>query len=174
MSVTRRSKVALIVVAALAAFGTLAWALVVGSKLSGTAGDVPPCSSGEACQAHVVEGRGAAAQPVRGKPRMLVFSSRACPVCERMAPRVQAAERACGAEADVMHLDVDDDAGEGLAALYGVPLLPSYVSVDASGREVARLVGLQEQERLEEALAEVRGARCAAVDAPVHSSGGKG
>jgi thioredoxin-like negative regulator of GroEL len=86
-----------------------------------------------------------------------------------MAPRVAAAEQACGAQRDILHLDVDDDAGGGLAALYGVQLLPSFVSVDASGREVSRLVGLQPQERLEEALEEIRGDRCAATDEPVRA-----
>jgi thiol-disulfide isomerase/thioredoxin len=133
-----------------------------------------PCGAGDACQAHALADHGGPAQPVRGKPRMLVFSSRGCPVCQRMAPSIIAAEKACGAEADVMHVDLDDDAGEGLAALYGVPLLPSFVSVDADGHEVSRLVGFQPQERIEQALEEIRGTRCAAADAPVRASGRKG
>lgn len=132
-----------------------------------------PCSTGEACRSHAAGEHAPAARPVQGKPRMLVFSSASCPVCQRMAPRMSAAEKACDAEADVVRLDVDEDPGEGLAALYAVPLLPSFVNVDASGREVSRLVGIQPRERLEQALEEVRGSRCAAVDEPV-PSGGKG
>jgi hypothetical protein len=61
---------------------------------------------------------------------------------------------------------IDDDAGEALAARYGVTLLPSFVSVDARGFEVARLTGVQAEASIERAVAEVRGARCASAPRP--------
>ena len=136
--------------------------------------DEAPCEPGEACRAHLPAGAVPAAEPVRGKPRMLVFSSASCAACGRMAPRVSAAERACRAEADVMHVDVDHDPGEGLATLYGVPLLPSMLSVDANGHEVSRLTGVQPQERIEEALEELRGAECSRVEEAPRPHGAKG
>jgi thioredoxin-like negative regulator of GroEL len=161
---SHRAKAALLVVAVSGATAA-AW-VVHAARTRAPDASAAPCETGEACRAHAVAPGGSAA-PVRGKPRMLVFSSQTCAVCERMAPRLSAAERSCSAEGAVMHVDVDDDTGGGLAALYGVELLPSFVSVDASGREVSRLVGLQPQERLEEALQEIRGDRCAATDEPV-------
>lgn len=134
-------------------------------------GSAAPCATGEACRAHAPSGRAAAkgapgARPSPGQPQMIVFSSKSCPACARMAPVVDAAARACGGEHDVVHVDFDDDAGEALAATYGVSLLPSFVSVDADGLEVARLTGVHPQENLEHAIEEIRGVRCAALDAP--------
>ena len=145
---------------------TAAHASGSGSSASGAA-----CATGEACPAHAPSGRAAAkgvagARPSPGQPQMIVFSSQSCPACARMAPVVDAAARACGGERDVVHVDFDDDAGEALAATYGVSLLPSFVSVDADGLEVARLTGVHPQEHLEQAIEEIRGVRCAALDAP--------
>ena len=108
----------------------------------------------------------AAARLVPGRPRLLVFSSSSCPACALMAPVVADVERSCGAKQDVVHVGVDDDPGEALAATYQVAFLPSFVSVDAQGREVSRLTGLQSERRLEQAIEEIRGVRCATVAAP--------
>jgi thiol-disulfide isomerase/thioredoxin len=124
--------------------------------------------SGNACPGaalvKLVKGNGPA--PVvraEGSPRLLVFSSSDCPACARMKPVLAAIERNCGAAKDITHVDVDVDPGEGLAASYGVTLLPTVVSVDARGREVARLTGVQTARSLERALEEVRGAKCAST-----------
>ena len=81
-----------------------------------------------------------------------------------MTPVVDAAVKACDGAHDIERVDFDDEAGEPLATAYGITLLPSFVSVDATGREVLRLTGVQPQERLERALEEVRGLRCASVE----------
>ncbi len=81
----------------------------------------------------------------------------------RMGPVVDAATRSCDGAYDIERVDFDDDRGEALASTYGVTLLPSFVSVDATGSEVARLTGVQPQPRLERALEEVRGFRCASA-----------
>jgi cytochrome c-type biogenesis protein len=128
------------------------------------AGD-PTCSATTgACGAHVRATGGGPAARIAGRPRLLVFTSRSCPACKRMQPVVEAAVAACDGARDIERVDLDDDSGEGLAATYDVTMLPSYVSVDATGSEVARLTGAQPQERLESALEEVRGVRCASVD----------
>lgn len=123
------------------------------------------CSAASGCQARVGEG-GAAAPLVQGRPRLLAFSSQDCPACKRMASVVEAAEQTCDAADDVMHVSLDDDAGQAIASRYKVELLPSYVSVDADGHEVARLGGVQTRERIEQSIEEVRGVRCASADAP--------
>ena len=124
------------------------------------------CAAGvDACGAHATKGAHALpAARIEGRPQMLVFSSKYCPACKRMAPVVDSALAACGAARDVSHVDVDDDAGEALAATYAVSLLPSFVSIDASGNEVARLTGVQPQTKIESALEEIRGTRCASLE----------
>ena len=98
------------------------------------------------------------------RPRLLSFSSASCPACARMKPVLASIEHDCGAAKEITHVDVDAPPGEGLAASYGVTLLPTVLSVDARGREVARLTGVQPAETIERALEEVRGAKCATTE----------
>jgi thioredoxin-like negative regulator of GroEL len=72
--------------------------------------------------------------------------------------------KACGGERIVERTDVDSEEGQALAVAYGVALIPAFVSVDSSGREVTRLTGVQTQRRLEQAIEEVLGTRCASID----------
>jgi cytochrome c-type biogenesis protein len=147
----------------LAGIGGLAWHGLRSTAHSVVAGD-PPCSTTTAaCGAHTRTKGGPAAR-IEGRPRLLVFTSHSCPACKRMEPVVEAAVATCDGGHDIERIDLDDDAEEGLATTYGVTLLPSYVSVDASGSEVARLTGVQPQARLESAIEEVRGVRCVSVD----------
>jgi thioredoxin-like negative regulator of GroEL len=83
---------------------------------------------------------------------------------------VAAAEAACGAARDVTHVDIDGDTGASLAATYAVTSIPAWLSIDAEGDEVSRLVGVQPQGRIEQAIEEVRGERCAAIDRPSGAS----
>lgn len=117
----------------------------------------------EACDTHRPNAAKAAAR-LEGRPRMLAFSSAACPACARMKPRLEEAIKACRGEEDVHRISVDDDAGEALAATYNISLLPSYVNVDASGVEVSRLTGVQSEEQLERSIEEVRAVRCASIE----------
>jgi cytochrome c-type biogenesis protein len=122
--------------------------------------------SGQACPAAaLLRVKGAApTAPAEGGPRLLVFSSADCPACARMKPVLAAIEHDCSAAKDISHVDVDAEPGEGLASSYGVTLLPTVVSVDARGREVARLTGVQPAAAIERALEEVRGAKCASTE----------
>ena len=134
------------------------------------AASAAPCGTDvEACGAHAsrsAQNAKGASRPIEGRPRMLVFSSRSCPACKRMDPVLERALEACGGERDVYRVDFDDEEGERLAATYGVTLLPSFLSVDASGLEVSRQTGLQPQVEIEHAIEEVRGIRCATADEP--------
>lgn len=143
---------------------TLAWPLGRPVVTEAAHVDDAPCAATpEACGAHARPKGHAAATRVEGRPRLVVFTSHSCPACKRMNPVVDAAIKACDGARDIERVDFDDEAGEALARTYDITLLPSFVSVDAAGREVARLTGLQPQERLEHALEEVRGLRCASV-----------
>ena len=124
-----------------------------------------PCDdpNATACKGHVKANAGVADRVV-GAPRLLVFSSASCPACKRVAPDLARAVASCNASSVVDHVDVDEDEGSALAARYGVSLLPSFVSVDADGVEVSRLTGVQSERAIEDAIAEVRGARCAVLE----------
>ena len=154
-----------IALGALVVAATFGWRSVtpVATDTPRVADDVPCAAAGEACGAHPPAKAHATAARVEGRPRLLVFTSHSCPACMRMGPVVDAATRACDGAHDIERVDFDDDSGEALASTYGVTLLPSFVSVDATGSEVARLTGVQPQPLLERALEEVRGLRCASA-----------
>ncbi|MGC4116409.1 MAG: cytochrome c biogenesis protein CcdA [Myxococcales bacterium] len=85
--------------------------------------------------------------------QMVEFVGRTCPVCLRMAPVVKAAERGCaGHSVTVRRIEVDGEGGRALARRYGVLGVPTFLFLDASGEEVARLVGEQPLEQLEQSL----------------------
>lgn len=127
----------------------------------------PPCGAGKsACGLHPHGGAAAApgADPAIGEgPRLVVFSSAYCPACERMKPVLAEIERDCDVSRSMSHVDVDGAGGDALAARYAVTSLPTFLSVDASGREVVRLEGIQSRETLERSLEDIRGERCAST-----------
>ena len=125
----------------------------------------PPCgSAAETCGRQAAPSAPMPAPRLEGLPRLLVFSSHDCPACKRMEPVLTSAVMACNGEREVHRVDIDGDAGEALAATYGVSLLPSFVSIDANGEEVLRLTGVQPQLRIERMIEEIRGVRCALVE----------
>ena len=124
---------------------------------------VSECSSlAGSCGAHSAAIQAPAPRLV-GAPRMLVFSSVHCPACREMKPRLDRATIACGGERELTHVDIDTDAGSALATTYNVTSIPSVVTIDGAGMEVSRITGVQPQERIERALEEVRGVRCASL-----------
>lgn len=125
-----------------------------------------PCASGTGAACSAPEGRldAEALELPRGKPLLLEFGSEHCAACARMAPLVAELEARCAKDAGVVvHVEVDDPRGEALAARYGVRFLPTFLTVDASGVEVERVVGEQPRARLAGLLTDVRGAACPAT-----------
>ncbi|HEY3446333.1 MAG TPA: cytochrome c biogenesis protein CcdA [Myxococcales bacterium] len=99
--------------------------------------------------------------PPKAGSQMVEFVGRTCPVCLRMAPVVKAAERDCAGHAvSVRRVEVDGADGRELARRYGVLGVPTFLFLDASGQEVARLVGEQPLEELEQSLQVLSGAQC--------------
>lgn len=114
---------------------------------------------GSGCEAALGEGARAAA--LEGEPRMVIFTSPTCPVCARMRPVIAEAERRCDAPpGTVRPIDLGDERGRALARRYGVRVVPTFLSVDARGEEVARLVGEQDAGALGRALGDVRAQLC--------------
>lgn len=101
-------------------------------------------------------------EAITGKPRLVEFVSGSCTVCARMAPIVEQLAKRCAHDGSLMRVSVDDANGRALASRYGVRVVPTFVSVDAAGGEVDRMVGEQTEERVTRALGEVRGAECPA------------
>jgi len=98
--------------------------------------------------------------PAAPGAQLVEFVGRACPVCLRMAPVVKAAERGCAGQVQVRRVEVDGEAGRELARRPGVLGVPTFLFLDAGGREVARLVGEQSLETLEQSLQVLTGAQC--------------
>jgi cytochrome c-type biogenesis protein len=125
----------------------------------GTASAAEPCASSATACAKVIDAP-PSAEGLKGKPRLVEFVSGTCTVCAKMHPVVEALAKRCAGDGSLLRISVDDDAGKSLASRYGVRVVPTFVSVDAAGSEVERLVGEQSSERLAQALVEVRGEGC--------------
>ena len=92
---------------------------------------------------------------------MVEFVSATCPICQRMQPVVAAAERGCALHGiRVRQLDVATSAGRAAAAERGVLGVPTFLFLDRTGNEVARLVGQQPQEVLIQSLEVLAGEKC--------------
>lgn len=128
------------------------------APLAESAGEA--CEPGSSCATHVTAPRKNVDRPT-GKPRLLAFSSHHCAACSKMEPVLSRAVRACAANDDVMRVDIDQDYGADLAAEYKIASVPTWITVDANGAEIARISGVQPEQRIEAALEEVRGTRCA-------------
>lgn len=113
----------------------------------------------EGCEANL--GEGPVAGTLGGEPQMVVFTSPTCTVCARMKPVIAEAERRCHVPAGTVRtIDLAAEGGRALARRYGVRVVPTFLSVDAEGEEVERLVGEQSPEALGRALSEVRAELC--------------
>jgi thiol-disulfide isomerase/thioredoxin len=98
-------------------------------------------------------------------PHLLEFESKSCAACKKMAPIMRELESKCVKGHDVVrHVDVVEDDGEALARRYGVRVIPTFVAVDAHGKEVMRLSGLQASDKMAAVISEVTGDDCSVVD----------
>jgi cytochrome c-type biogenesis protein len=129
----------------------------------GAAAPGAPCAGEVACERPTAgKGAGGEAPALPGdKPHLVEFVSTSCPSCARMAPIVDDLDQRCtGRDGTVVKINVDTPGGEAAAERFRVKLLPTFVSVDAEGREVERHEGEIKRDRLSIALAEIRGQAC--------------
>ncbi len=97
---------------------------------------------------------------------LLEFVSSRCPVCLRMAPVVAAAESDCaGKSVRVRKIRVDTAEGLALARRSGVIGVPTFLFMDAAGKEIARLVGEQPLAVMRQALQVLSGEQCSSFRA---------
>jgi cytochrome c-type biogenesis protein len=97
----------------------------------------------------------------KGRPTMLEFVAEGCPICQRMAPIVAAAEQDCSRHGvRVERIDVSSRQGRDLAGRFGVLGVPTFLFLERNGSEVARLVGEQPQQMLIQSLEVLAGQKC--------------
>jgi thiol-disulfide isomerase/thioredoxin len=155
------TKTFIVATTATVAIGAAAWLTAIRTRAHEATSVA--CATGSACESHARAGVTGAAAKVTGQPRLLAFSSTTCVACKRMAPVIAEAERACAARDAVVHVNVDGDDGAALATTYDVTNIPAWVSIDADGEEVSRLIGVQPAEALARSIEELQGRRCEAL-----------
>jgi len=128
----------------------------------------PSCDGGQE------EGSSCGVADSQETPRMIKFFSPSCPICLQMIPTVnllrqECRERKVGFES----VDISTPTGKALARKYGVTGIPVFVFEDGTGREVARLVGRQTLQALEQAMSVLIGEQCPAYrEVPFLGAGG--
>ena len=144
------------------------------NQVAAAATETPPtapatCSAGDLNPPRPAQRREVAERSEAGEgllrfetiPTMVEFVSAGCPICQRMQPVVAAAERGCALHGiRVRQLDVTTSAGRAAAAERGVLGVPTFLFLDSTGKEVARLVGQQPQEVLIQSLEVLAGEKC--------------
>jgi len=95
-------------------------------------------------------------------PVVLEFVGARCPTCARIAHVVEGAERACGAApgAAVRRIVLEQPGGRALARLHRVNVVPTFLALDAAGRETWRHVGEIDGEALADAVGAVHRVEC--------------
>jgi thioredoxin 1 len=102
-----------------------------------------------------VAGRGNPISQARasGRPTVVAFVAAGNPLCDKMAPILQAARAQYAAQANLLTVDLQQESI--LAARYGVLSAPAQIFFDKEGKEASRHSGLLSQEELEGELKEL-------------------
>jgi cytochrome c-type biogenesis protein len=99
-----------------------------------------------------------------GRPRMVEFITPDCSICRQMIPTVALIERECGSkQVEVIRVDLRRPESQRIAAAYGIRGVPSFVFLDRSGEQLARLLGYQTPKALRQALSALVGEECDGV-----------
>ncbi len=88
----------------------------------------------------------------QGQPVLLEFQSPYCLACTQMKPIVDALEEELQGRLLVIRLNVQEETGRELAALYGFQYTPTFIYIDAQGNEVWREVGRLDIQRVRNSL----------------------
>ncbi len=73
-------------------------------------------------------------------PKLWDFWATWCPPCKQLTPTIQALEKEYEGEIEIRSINVDED--KGLSEKFDVQAIPTLVFLDASGKELSRIVGL--------------------------------
>ena len=97
-------------------------------------------------------------------PVMVEFYAEDCPVCQKMAPVMESVTNQChGRKVEVRQVNITDPKNLRWARKYRIAGMPTFVLFDTDGFEVARLIGLQSEESIKQALSVLRGEPCPGV-----------
>jgi thioredoxin 1 len=86
------------------------------------------------------------ATPAEKLPQLLDFYAVWCPPCQDQKPIVAALEKEYEGKVAIQTIDVDK--AQELAGQYEVKAIPTLVFLDGNGKEVDRLVGLSDREKI--------------------------
>ncbi len=73
-------------------------------------------------------------------PKLWDFWAVWCPPCKQLKPIVEALEKEYEGKIEITSINVDED--KGLSEQFNVQAIPTLVFLDASGKELSRIVGL--------------------------------
>lgn len=122
----------------------------------------PPAT--EAVEVVEVAGPSAVGQPSE-RPRLVEFYREGCQACERARLHLDALREDCAGRAiEILTLDAEAPDNRPLARRYAVAVVPTFVLLDAEGRERGRLVGAPELNQLRGAAASLMDESCVAED----------
>ncbi len=88
----------------------------------------------------------------QGQPVLLEFQSPYCLACTQMKPVVDGLEQELRGRVLFIRLNVQEEAGRELAALYRFQYTPTFIYFDAQGNEVWREVGRLNVQRVRDSL----------------------
>jgi thiol-disulfide isomerase/thioredoxin len=101
---------------------------------------------------------------VESLPRMVAIHASYCSVCKEMKPIVEKIKAECDLNnVRVESFDVSNEKYEHFVEEYRIKGLPTYLFLDEAEYEVARLVGVQSESALKQALGVLRGEDCPGV-----------
>ena len=99
--------------------------------------------------------------PGEAGPMMMELYSPYCPSCSQMAPLVRDLAADCASEGvSIVQFDISTKENEHLADELDIDAVPTFVFIDETGQETARLVGKQSAEALQDGLSVIGGAAC--------------
>ena len=85
-----------------------------------------------------------------GKPTLIDFGLRTCPVCKKMAPYLESLSNEYRGRANILFIDVRAD--QTTAQKFRVQMLPTQIFINPQGKEIQRHTGFMDKEDIVKGL----------------------
>ena len=85
-----------------------------------------------------------------GKPTLIDFGLRTCPVCKKMAPYLESLANEYRGQANVLFIDVRSD--QATAQKFRVQILPTQIFINPQGKEIQRHTGFMDKQGIIDGL----------------------
>lgn len=79
-----------------------------------------------------------------GKPTLIDFGLRTCPVCKKMAPYLESLANEYRGRANILFIDVRSD--QATAQKFRVQMLPTQIFINPQGKEIQRHTGFMDKQ----------------------------